>query len=52
MRDSDEHFDASVEADAKRIEEITRRLEEMQRELDARAPVHSHLGDEPQVPAA
>ncbi len=34
------------ESEARSIEQIAQRLVEMQRELDARPPVHPHQGDE------
>jgi hypothetical protein len=49
---SDENHEFHVPADTRTLEDITRRLQEMQRELDERAPVHPHEDDGPADPAA
>jgi hypothetical protein len=45
MGDSDDDREHG-ESEARSIDEIAQRLVEMQRELDARPPVHPHSGDE------
>ena len=44
--------DGESRSSARTLEAITLRLEEMQLELNARLPVHTHADDEPVAPPA